>query len=422
MIQPASSPWRWLGTLFFAEGLPATAVLTLSAILFKRLQMPNEQIAFFVSALLLPWIARPLWSPLIEIMKTKRFFVIATELTIAASFLILAVGLSGRYPVYGSLVLLAVVAVAAATHDMAADGLYIAVVPPALQARSVGWLGVAFNAAKLTAQGLVVILAGFLEPRVGVIAAWRVVFLILGGLMAVLAWHHAVALPKTEPPRGTSPVGAGAATSSEVVASFFGKAHLVILILLVVTYRFSEGQLGRIAPLFILDPPERGGLGLSTVELGAFYGAFGAGAFMLGAVAGGRMTDRHGLRRILLPLTCVAAAPTALYLGLAFYAPRSLMIVGAALIAEQLAYGVASVGLKLVMMQGLAAGPFPSAHFAFAAGLVSLGMTAGGMISGVIQAHLGYRGFFIWALAAALPAVAAAVVARRRVPDMRVEG
>jgi PAT family beta-lactamase induction signal transducer AmpG len=414
-----SSPGRWLGTLFFAEGVPATAVLTLSAILLKRLEMPNEQIAVYTSVLLLPWIARPLWSPLLEIVKTTRFFVVTTETVIAAGFFGIAVCLSGPHRIAQSLLLFAVVAIAAATHDTAADGLYLVAIPPALQARFVGWLGVSFVAGKLITQGLVVILAGLLEPGMGVVAAWRAVFVILGGLMAVLAWHHSHALPTVETERGATSIAHAALTSSAVVTGFFRKPHLAVLIPLVVLYRFSEGQLARIAPLFILDPRAHGGLGLSTIEVGTYYGALGGAAFMVGAIGGGRLAESLGLRRLLLPLCALCGAPTLLYLALAHYQPGSAAVVGMALIAEQLAYGVSSIGLKLVMMQSLAAGPFPSAHFAFATSLASLGITAGGMTSAAAQSRWGYRGFFLWALVTAIPAVVAAAVARRRAPDVR---
>jgi PAT family beta-lactamase induction signal transducer AmpG len=407
---------RWVGTLYLAEGVPSAVITFVSTLVLKRLGVGNADVTFYASALILPWILRPLWSPLLEAFRTYRFFVVALEGVVALAFAGAAAALGAGSPAGLVVALLAVVAVSAATHDMAADGIFIASLTGEEQPRYVGWCSVAFNAGKLGVQGLLVVLAGRLEVGGHVLDAWRVVFVVLAAVMAALALHHARALPegRPRPPSESSPAPA----ALEVVRTFFLKPSIAWLLLLVLSYRLAEGQIVRIVPLFLLDPAGAGGLGLSTTQVGWLYGAFGAGAFMLGALLGGAAAARLGLERVLVGLCAAFSSPALLYLLLAWSRPRSLVVVAAAIAAEQLAYGMGSIGLKLLLMRALAAGPYPTAHFALAAGLCALTATGAGMLSGHLQAGLGYAGFFGAAALAALPAlIAATVYARPRAPS-----
>jgi PAT family beta-lactamase induction signal transducer AmpG len=414
----AASPWRWIGTLFFAEGLPATVIVTVAAILFKRLGVPNEDTALYTTGLMLPWIFRPLWAPLLEVFPSKAGFVVGSQIVLACGLAAVALSLAAEHPVPLCLAWFSVIAVVAATHDMAADGLYVMAMPKDVLPRYVAWLGVAFTAGKLTAQGLLVILAGLLEPKIGIVASWSVVFFVMAALMAALAVHHVFVLPRTEgaevpaaPPAASAPE---AASWIAVLATFVRKPHFVVAAGLVLFYRLSEGQLLRMVPLFILDEPSRGGLGLTTAEAGAVYGLFPAGAFMLGALAAGWLATRFGLARVLVPLCLVANLPTLVYVLLVWAHPRSTLVLSAVTISEQLAYGLGSIGLKLVMMQVLAPGPFTTAHLAFSTGLSSIGTAGGGVSAALIQARSGYGRFFLWSAVSALPAVLMSVLCARK--------
>lgn len=407
-------PWRWIGTLFFAEGFPATVVSALSTLVLKRLGVPNEHITFYAGALLLPWILRPLWSPLLEAFRNNRRTIVATEALMALALTGLAAAVTRSSHAGVCVGLFALLALCAATHDMAADGLYIGSLSPEQQSRYVGWLGVAFNAGKFAVQGLLIVLAGFLETSVGVLPGWRIVFIALAALAAGLALYHARFLPPAGE-GGGAPPSAVAATSLAVIRTFFEKKNLAWLVALVVLYRLCEGPFVRMAPLLLLDPESRGGLGLSTAQFGVLYGGFGAGAFMLGAVLGGWIAARFGLRRILPGLCAAFQLPVLAYLLLASFQPRSLALIAAVILAEQFAYGLGSIGLKLVMIRGLAAGPYETAHFAFASGLCASSAAFAGMFSGSLQSSLGYAGAFGGLLALSVPALVAALGCARRI-------
>jgi PAT family beta-lactamase induction signal transducer AmpG len=400
-----------VGTLYFAEGLPAAVVATVCAVLLKRLGVPNEKIALYAGALVLPWSVRPLWSPLLEVVKTKRFFVVATEFVMALALAGIAVTI-GRGALGLSLALFALVAVSAATHDMAADGLYLAALPPEGQTRYVGWLSVAFNAAKFVVQGVVVAVAGTLEARGGVLAGWQTAFLVLAAMVGALAVYHAKVLPGESESRPTS-VGEAASAWPKVTAAFFERSHVGRFVAVILLYRFVEGQMVRIVPLFLIDPASRGGLGLSTTEVGVLYGGLGACAFMCGSLAGGWLSTKLGLGRAFVLLSISFHLPAVIYSLLAASRPESRVFVAIALAIEQVAYGAGFVGLKLVMMRSLSEGPFRTAHFAFATSASGLAATIAGMLSGSIETALGYRAFFAWTLLASAPALATAYVGSR---------
>ena len=415
--EPPPAPWRWIGTLYFAEGLPATVVTTVAAILLKHLAVPNETIALCTSALALPWILRPLWSPLLEVAGSKRSLVVALEAVIALALAGIAAGLATDGRVALSIGFLAAVALSAATHDMAADGLYLRSLSPEAQARYVGWLSVAFNAAKLTAQGLLVVAVGLLEPVRGAGFAWQVAFGSLAAIMAALAAYHAYRLPADEVPAGDHPAGRPPITSAfgTVLAAFFRKPGIAGLVALVVLYRLVEGQLTRIVPLFLLDGRAQGGLGLSTAELGASYGGVGVGAFMGGALLGSWLAGRLGERRAIVALCVAFNLPPLFYLLLAWARPEALAVVGGAIVLEQVFYGVGFVGLKLVAFS-LARGPYETAHFALATGLSGISAVIAGMFSGALQSTLGYPGFFACAAASALLPILTASLCSRQEP------
>jgi PAT family beta-lactamase induction signal transducer AmpG len=405
-----------VGTLYFAEGLPVAIVATVCAVLLKRLGVPNEKIALYAAALALPWSVRPLWSPLLEVVKTKRFFVVATELVMALALAGIAATLGlGALPL--SLFLFALVAVSAATHDMAADGLYLAALTPEGQTRYVGWISVAFNLAKFVVQGVVVVVAGTLETRGGVLAGWRTAFLVLAAIAAILAVHHARVLPKDPQSRFDS-LAEAAAAWPKIVATFFEREHAGRFFAFLLFYRFVEGQMVRIVPLFLIDPAARGGLELSTTEVGVFYGGLGACAFMCGSLAGAFFSRKLGLGRTLLPLCLAFHLPAVVYLLLAATYAESRLAVGSAIAIEQVAYGAGAVGLKLVMMRSLSESSFRTAHFAFATSLSGLAAAIAGMLSGSIQIALGYRAFFVWTLFASAPALLSAYVCSRKLDPL----
>jgi PAT family beta-lactamase induction signal transducer AmpG len=410
---PEETPWRWVGTLQFAVGLPATVVATVCAILLKRLGAPNADVAAYTGALVVPWMLKPLWSPLLEAFRTKRFFVVTCEALVAVGMAGISVGLGSESRIAISLGLLAVIAVLAATHDIAADGLYLCTLSPSTQARYVGWMTVGFHSARLTTQGLLVVMVGALEAREGLLFGWQMAFLAFAALAAGLAMYHAHVLPKGEPEQRAASAGAVASITMEVVRTFFQRKSLPGLVLLALFYRLADGQIARIAPLFLLDPEDQGGLALTTAELGVLYGGLGVCAFIGGGLIGSRAAARRGLRNSIVWLCAAFHLPAFVYLFLAWRQPRSIAVIAVAIMTEQLMLGIGSIGQMLVLFESVAGGRYQTAHFAFAAALCGLCPTLAGMLSGTVQARLGYAGFFTWALVTSIPALIAAVACTR---------
>lgn len=398
-LQPA----RWVPTVYFAEGLPFVAVATVSTLMYKSMGISDAQIAFWTSLVMLPWTLKPLWGPVLEMFKTKKHFVVGTQFIGGVGFGLLALSL----PLDGfftyTLALFAIIAFNGATHDIATDGVYINVLSEKLQARYVGWQGASYNIAKIFAQGALVYLAGQLENTIGVLHAWMIVMAIFGGILILLSLYHARVLPSGGAARQVTSMRDAISQFGSVVRTFFQKRFVIWGIVFIILYRFAEGQAIKIVPLFFKAARENGGLGLSTSEIGIVYGTFGAAAFVLGSLLAGYFTARRGLRKSLFTLCCFFNIPFAAYAFLAIATPASLTIIGAAVICEYFGYGFGFVGLILFMMQQIAPGKYKMAHYAFATGIMSLGMMIPSMLSGVISDWLGYRNFFIWVMVATIP-------------------
>lgn len=402
------SPVSWVLSLYFVQGLPFFMVNAVAGLMLKAMGVGNEEIARWTGLLGLAWVFKPLWSPLLEVAPSKKWLVIAFQLIGAAALAAMALALQLPAFFAAAIVVLAVVAIASASHDIACDGLYIASLDAKSRAVYAGWLGACFNGAKLFATGALLILAGALEPRLGVAGAWCTVFLIAGALMAVLAAHHVWALPDTRtaaPAAATGHQGV-AGTLSDVLASFFRLPGVWIAIAFIVLFRAGEAQVQTIGPLFLKDAREAGGLGLDTAQIGWSYGAAGTLAFLAGSILSGYFTAWLGLKRALLPLIVAMNLPNLAFYALALWQPTSLWAIAAAVSLETFGYGFGFVAVILFMMQFVAASRYPTAHYALATGVMALGYVLFKTVSGDLQAALGYRTFFLLVLACALPAFA----------------
>jgi PAT family beta-lactamase induction signal transducer AmpG len=398
-------PAAWVPTLYFAEGIPFFAISLIAGILYKRLGMANDVIALYTSWLLLPWSLKPFWSPLLEMFRTKKFFVVSFEFIVGLSLALIALCLPLPNYFRYTLALFVLVAFCSSTHDIAADGLYIASLSEKQQAAYAGWQGGFFNVARFFSQGALVILAGYLELRTDVRHAWMIIFAAMGLILIGLSLYHARMLPTGGSERHSESFPQMAATFRDVIVSFFKKPNIWWLLLFILLYRAGEGQVVRIGPLFLVDKRVVGGLGLTTEQFGTIYGTFGTVAFIAGSVAGGYFTSWLGLRRALLPLIVVMNLPNLAYVYLSSVLPTNPALVTTALSAEMFGYGFGFVGVILLMMQEIAPGKYQTAHYAFANSLMNLGLMIPGTVSGKIQMALGYRNFFIWVLVASVPAL-----------------
>lgn len=421
-------PFFWIPSTWFAMGLPFVALSASSVLMFKNMNISDTQIAFWTSLIMLPWTLKPLWSPFLEMYKTKKFFVIFTQLLTGILFGLVGLSLQLDQFFVVSIAILAMIAMSGATHDIAADGVYLNTLNSKDQAKYVGWQGAFYNIAKIVAGGVLVYFAGVLEKKIGITNAWMIIMFLFGGIMVLLALYNSRVLPTGGAAKKVTSIKETWQTLLVVMASFFQKKNIWYGLIFIFFYRFAEGQAIKIVQPFFKEERIKGGLGLDTATIGLLYGVFGSIAFVTGSILAGYFVSTKGLSRKTLLLLCTTFnLPFAAYAYLAINVPENIYIIGTAVAIEYFGYGFGFVGLILFIMQNIAPGKYKMAHFAFGSGLMNLGYMVPGMISGAISDWLGYKNFFIWVLIATIPAfiVTALVPLRSReqiaADDLEVE-
>lgn len=418
------SPISWVPTLYFAMGMPFVVLNMVCVLMFKGLDVSDAQIALWTSIIMFPWTLKPLWSPLLEMYKTKKFFVIVTQIATGCIFGLVALALHLPDFFAVCIALLAVIALSGATHDVAADGVYMASLSKEDQARYIGWQGAFYNIAKIAATGGLVMLAGVLikhftgdvstldataaavAKRQGTVMAWTVIMAVIGLIMVLLGLYNAKFVPADHRDATADRPGfkETMVELGNVFVDLFRKRHIIYYIFFIILYRFAEGFVMKIVPLFLKADRANQGLGLSEEEIGLCYGTFGAAAFVIGSILAGYYVAHRGLQKSLFSLCCVFNLPFVAYTLLAIYQPESLWLIGGGIVLEYFGYGFGFVGLTLFMMQQIAPGKHQMAHYAFASGIMNLGVMLPGMLSGYVSDWLGYRDFFIFVLVCTIPA------------------
>jgi PAT family beta-lactamase induction signal transducer AmpG len=402
MIQKNKGAWAWVPTLYFAQGLPYALVVTVSVIMYKRLGFSNSDLGLYTSLLYLPWVIKPLWSPFVDLKSTKRNWFLGMQLL--ASVALLAIGLTLPTTIFfiTSLACFWMVAFASATNDIATDGYYMIGLTEDKQSFFVGMRSVFYKLASVTGQGLLVVLAGFLENKYGDnTKAWSYTMLCAGSLMLLMTLSNFFVTPKFE---NSAAISLEKPKSFlEVFVSFFKKPGMGIAILFILFFRLGESQLVKMAAPFLLDPTSVGGLGYSTSEVGTIYGTIGVVFLTIGGILGGILISRQGLKKWMLPMLISLNAPNALYALLALTGTTETWAVVGTVIMEQFGYGFGIAGFMIYLIY-VAEGNSKTSHYALATGFMALGMMLPGLISGYVQEWLGYDGFFIWVVVAALPA------------------
>lgn len=402
----ARSPITWVPSLYFVQGMQFFVVMLIAGLMFKNMGVPNDQIARWTGLLGLAWAFKPLWSPFLEMARSKKLIVVAMQFTGAAGLALMAVAL--QLPGYfaASMAVFFVLAYASATHDIACDGLYMASLSEKQQAAYAGWQGAFFNASKFLTLGGLLVLAGYLQTRFGVFSAWSAIFVLLAVVLATLASYNAWALPGTlNTEHADLSVASVFKTLAEVVQDFLQKPGIWLAILFIVLFRFAEGQVQTIGPLFLIEARSKGGLGLSTEQVGGIYGTVGTAAFLVGSILGGYFTSWLRLRRAMPVLIVAMAVPNAVFYYLSSALPTEMLHIGFAVALEMFGYGFGFVGMILFIMQAVAPGRFQTAHYALGSGVMQLGFIISKTISGDIQVHMGYEHFFLWTIACGVPAL-----------------
>ena len=391
------------------------AVMTLSVVMYKNLGISNTDVALYTSWLYLPWVVKPLWSPLVDMFRTKRFWIVAMQLAIGAGFALVALTLPMPHFFQMTLAAFWLLAFSAATHDIAADGFYMLALPEHQQAAFVGVRSAFFRVATIAGQGGLVYAAGTLGDHTGnMTLAWSIVFCILAAMFFALFVYHRFRLPRPATDRAST---AGEGPVQDFLAafvSFFRRDGIGAILAFLLLFRFGEAQALKLVAPFLLDPPAKGGLGLTTADVGLVYGTIGVIALTLGGLLGGYVVSRHGLKRWLWPMLLAIHLPNLAFVYLAYALPSSIVLITAAIAVEQFGYGFgfAAYLLFMIMVAGQGDGRYRTAHYAICTGFMALGMMLPGMASGWIQERLGYAHFFVWVCIATLPSLVATALIR----------
>lgn len=399
-MKSSQRPWLYIPTLYFAEGLPYIIVNTVSVILYKRMGMSNEFIGL-TSILYLPWILKMFWSPLVDIKKTRRYWIICTQCIMAALFAVLALSIATPFFIPLTLTLFALIAVISATHDIAVDGYYMLALDRRQQAFFIGVRSLFYRMALLCGQGLLVVCAGSLEEKTGAVPlSWMLTMFIPAVVFSAACLFHMQGLPRPGQDRSAE-TAVRKNDFTDAFASYFTQPGIVRIVLFILLYRLGESMLVKMASPFLLDGPAAGGLGLSTKSVGYAYGTAGMLSLTIGGLAGGWLIARFGLKRCIWPMAILLNAPDLVYIYMSAVQPE-IWLVYVLVACEQFGYGLGFTAFSVYLMY-IARAPYKTSHFAISTGLMALGMMIPGMLSGYLQQWLGYTMFFIFVLVLTVP-------------------
>ena len=420
MSQTNKSPWGWIPSLSFASGLPYVVVMTVSVIMYKKMGISNTDIALYTSWLYLPWVIKPFWSPFVDILKTKRLWIISMQLLIGAGLGGVALTIPTDNFLRSTMAFLWLLAFSSATHDIAADGFYMLGLSKHEQTWFVGVRSTFYRLSMIAGQGLLIMLAGAMENRFqtssgdlvtqtvafdpGIALAWSITFYVMAGLfLAFFAWHrYALPKPVDDVPTLHDSYAEIMKSFVEAFSTFFKRPQIGLVLAFLFLFRFSEAQLVKLTAPFLLDPSSVGGLGLSTAEVGFAYGTVGILMLTAGGLLGGFLAAKHGLKHWLVWMVIAINVPNAVYIFLSMTMPESLLIINLAIGVEQFGYGFGFAAYMLYMLY-ISNGAHQTAHYAICTGVMALGMMLPGMFSGWLQELIGYQNFFIWVMIATVP-------------------
>ena len=401
------NPWLWVPTLYFAEGLPYFLVNNISVIMFKNMGMSNGDLALYTSLLYLPWVIKPLWSPFVDVLKTKRWWIVTMQILMAAAFFLLALTLPrpsaqqiaggdiGVSPFIVTLVIFYITALASATHDIAADGFYMIALDNHTQSVFVGIRSTFYRIASVFGQGVLVVIAGLLERKTGnVPLAWTITIAFSALLLGAVTLWHAFKAPKVEaaPEQGRSFKEIFRELGRSFV-TFFQKKQVWFAMVFMLLYRLPEAFSVKMLNPFMLDSPSVGGLGLSTEMVGIVYGTVGVIALTLGGILGGLAAGKWGLKKSMWPMALSLALPCAVYLFMAITQPSQIWVITLCVALDQFGYGFGFTAYMLYMMY-FSEGEYKTSHYALCTAFMALSMMLPGLVAGHLQEALGYTGFF----------------------------
>ena len=409
------NPWLWIPTLYFAEGIPYFIVNNISVVMFKNMGMPNGMLALYTSLLYLPWVIKPLWSPFVDIIRTKRWWIISMQVLMSVAMMLLPFmlpkgdgALFASSPLfYVTLLLFWITAFASATHDIAADGFYMLGLNSNKQAEFVGIRSTFYRLSSIFGQGVLVALAGLLDRRTGdVHMAWKLTLILSAVIFAAVTLYHTWGLPRPASDGRSESVRAKDIFKEfgRTFATFFRKKGIWIAMLFMLLYRLPEAFLVKMMNPFLLDSMAEGGLGLSTEAVGVVYGTVGVAALTVGGILGGIAASRWGLKKALWPMAMSLTLPCLSFVFLAAFQPENIWIIGSCVALDQFGYGFGFTAYMLYLIY-FSEGEFKTAHYSLCTAFMALSMMLPGMVAGYIQEAVGYTNFFIFVMICCLVTV-----------------
>lgn len=444
------SPWFWVPTLYFAEGVPYFVVNNISVMMFTKMGVPNGDMAFFTTLLYFPWFLKGVWSPLVDVVRTKRWWIVTMQVLLTALMVLLTLTLphpsvdviqTGQTPISIftlTLVLFIIAAFASATHDIAADGYYMLAHSPSSQAAFIGIRSTFYRIASVFGQGVLVYIAGHIEKSTGDIPySWRVTLGVSAVVFFLITIYHTFFLPHSDEDRprqssaenvksiedgvqkGNGKDARSASNWSELAESFvtfIKKPNVLWAIAFMLLYRLPEGFLIKMCQPFLVHGTETGALGLSTELVGLIYGTFGVIALLAGGIVGGIVASKIGLKRSLWIMAACMTLPCLTFVYLAIYQPDNIVIISVALCVEQFGYGFGFTAYMLYMMY-FSEGEFKTSHYAICTAFMALSMMLPGFVAGYIQEAIGYVNFFWMVMACCVATVAVTFIVRGQIDE-----
>ena len=414
------SPWAWIPTLYMAEGAPYFAVNTLAVLFLSQMGLSNAEVALYTGWLYLPWVIKPFWSPILDLFGKKRMWVVLMQFIIAIALAGVSFSINLDEWIQSTLAFFWLCAFASATHDIAADGLYILSLDSSQQSFFVGIRNTFYRISTVLCQWALLksvqyfhdtlceedTIANSAESILAYREAWQINFCLLAVIFALFVVHHFFLLPKSEKDKASdgklTNVWESLHDNFKSFSDKFTLKEFVIALLFIFTYRLGEAQLGKISMLFMKDTIENGGLGLQIDVVGDVYGLVGVIALMLGGILGGIAVSRFGLKKMMFPMLLFMNIPNIVYIILSTTQTVNMPIIYSMVAIEQFGYGFGFTAFTLYLVY-ISQGEYSTTHYAICTGLMALGMMLPGMIAGFMQEMLGYTNFFIWVCVCTIP-------------------
>jgi PAT family beta-lactamase induction signal transducer AmpG len=399
------SPWSWVPTGYFAEGMPFIMITYVSATMFKDLGHSDTEITLWMGSLTLMWSLKPLWAAVLDMFKTKKWFVLTMEFSMAALLAILAFSLALPSHLLVSIGVLWVMAFASASHDICMDGIYLTSLTKKEQAKFAGIQGACWNMGKIFCMSAIIYIAGHFGE--GAQGSWSVAWCVAAAVMSALAGYHLFRLPTGSISQKPQSFRKGFATFFDSIIDFFRKPKILGMLSFVLLFRSGEGLLVGVGHLFLQAPIEAGGLGLSLEQKGLIEGLVSTPVSLLGGILGGVIISRYGLKRMLFLMAICLNVPNLTYVYLSQVASPdaqlSLYTVGALVTIEKFFYSFGFVANMLYMMQQISPGRYHMVHYAFCSSIMIFALGQTGIVSGFLADMLGYESFFIVVMFATIP-------------------